>query len=185
MAQLDGIRVAILVTDGFEQVELLEPRNALNEAGATTLVVAPEPGTVRGWNHTDWGERVEVDVVLDEAEENDFDALLLPGGVLNPDKLRMNDQAVDFVRSFFEDGKPVAAICHGAQTMIDAGVVEGRRMTSYAAIRQDLKNAGASWVDQAVVVDNGLISSRNPDDIPAFNEAVISEFALIRSAATA
>lgn len=185
MAQLDGIRVAILATNGFEQVELTGPKRALDEAGATTHVVSPESGSIRGWNHTDWGDEFDVDVNLDEANQDAYDALLLPGGVLNPDKLRLNDKAVKFVRSFFDGRKPVAAICHGPQTMINAEVVEGRRMTSYPAIRKDLTNAGAEWTDQAVVVDNGLITSRKPDDLPAFNEAVISEFSLVRSAAPA
>jgi protease I len=183
MATLEGIRIAILATDGFEQVELREPRRALEEAGAETDVVAPKSDSIRGWDRTDWGDEVDVDAALEEADRDDYDALLLPGGVLNPDKLRMDEKALAFVRSFFADGKPVAAICHGPQTMIDAEVVEGRRMTSYPAIRKDLENAGAKWTDQAVVVDNGLITSRKPDDIPAFNEAVISEFSMIRRAA--
>lgn len=183
--KLQGIRVAILATNGFEQVELTDPRRALDEAGATTHVVSPESGTITGWDRTNWGDDFDVDATVDDASVDDYDALLLPGGVLNPDQLRMNDQAVDFVKAFFEEGKPVAAICHGPQTMIDADVVEGRRMTSYPAIKWDLINAGADWVDQAVVVDNGLITSRKPDDLPAFNEAVINEFSLIRSAASA
>lgn len=183
--QLEGIKVAILCTNGFEQVELIDPRRALDDAGAQTFVVAPESGSIIGWDHTDWGDYVEVDQSLDDAAPGDFDALFLPGGVLNPDKLRMNDAAVSFVRSFFNDGKPVAAICHGPQTMINAEVVDGRRMTSYSAIRKDLENAGADWIDQAVVVDNGLITSRNPDDIPAFCEAIVHEFALIGESVTA
>lgn len=178
--QLNDIRVAILATDGFEQVELIEPRKALDAAGATTMVVAPKPGSIKGWNHTDWGESVPVDRTLDEASPDDFDALFLPGGVLSPDKLRMDEKAVSFVRAFFSTGKPVAAICHGPQTMIDAEVVKGRTMTSYPAIRKDLINAGADWVDQEVVVDDGLITSRNPDDIPAFSEAIVHEFAQIK-----
>ena len=184
-SQLEGMKIAIVATNGFEQVELIEPRKVLDEAGAETFVVAPESGTIKGWDHTDWGDDVEVDQTLEEASTDDFDALFLPGGVLNPDKLRMNQAAVSFVRSFFRDGKPVAAICHGPQTMIDAEVVEGRRMTSYSAIRKDLENAGADWIDQAVVVDNGLITSRNPDDIPAFNEAIVHEFAMARESVRA
>ena len=180
--QLEGMKVAILATDGFEQVELTEPRKALDEAGARTHVVAPDGGSIKGWDHTDWGDSVDVDETLDEASPDDYDALLLPGGVLSPDKLRMNEKALDFVRHFFRSGKPVAAICHGSQTMINASVVEGRRMTSYEAIRKDLENAGATWVDQEVVCDNGLITSRKPDDIPAFNEAIVSEFSLARHA---
>lgn len=181
MARLEGIRVAILATNGYEQVELTSPRQALEEAGAETAVVSPKSGSITGWDHTDWGDDVDVDVTLDEAREEDFDALFLPGGVLNPDKLRMDDRAVRFVRSFFDAGKPVAAICHGPQTMIDAEVVKNRRLTSYPAIRKDLINAGAEWEDQEVVVDNGLITSRKPDDLPTFNEALISEFGLVRT----
>lgn len=178
--QLEGIKVAIVATNGFEQVELIRPREALDEAGAETFVVAPESDAITAWDHTDWGDDIDVDQTVDEASPDDFDALFLPGGVLNPDKLRMNDAAVSFVRSFFRDGKPVAAICHGPQTMINAEVVNGRRLTSYRAIRKDLENAGADWIDQAVVVDNGLITSRNPDDIPAFCEAIVHEFSLVR-----
>lgn len=182
---LEGLKVAILATNGFEQVELIEPRKALEDAGAEIHVVAPESGTITGWDFTDWGDDVDVDATVDQASPDDYDALFLPGGVLSPDKLRMNDAAVTFVRSFFNDGKPVAAICHGPQTMIDAQVVKGRRMTSYQSIRKDLENAGAEWVDQSVVVDNGLITSRNPDDLPAFSEAIVHEFSLIKGAITA
>lgn len=178
MAQrLDGKRVAILVADGFEQVELTEPRRALDEAGARTEIVSPSQGQVKGWNHTEWGDTFPVDVPLDGADPNGYDALLLPGGVLNPDKLRANPKAVQFVRAFFDQSKPVAAICHGPWTLIDAGVVRGRRMTSYESIQCDLKNAGARWVDEEVVTDNGLVTSRKPDDIPAFNRKMIEEFA--------
>ena len=180
--QLEGLKVAILATDGFEQVELTEPRKALDEAGALTHVVAPDGRSIKGWDRTDWGDSVDVDQTLDETSPDMYDALLLPGGVLNPDKLRMNEKALDFVRHFFQSGKPVAAICHGPQTMIDADVVRGRRMTSYEAVRKDLENAGANWVDQEVVCDNGLITSRKPDDIPAFNEAIVNEFSLVRHA---
>lgn len=180
---LEGLKVAIVATNGFEQVELTEPREALENAGAITHVVAPESGSIKGWDHTDWGEEIEVDRTLDKLTPNEYDALLLPGGVLNPDKLRMDETAIAFVRHFFENGKPVAAICHGAQTLINADVVKGRRMTSYEAIRKDLENAGATWVDQEVVCDNGLITSRNPDDLPAFNEAIVNEFSYARVAA--
>lgn len=180
--QLEGLKVAILATDGFEQVELTEPRKALEQAGAATHIVAPKSGSIKGWDHTDWGDTVDVDETLDEASPDEYDALMLPGGVLNPDKLRMNEKALEFVRHFFQNGKPVAAICHGPQTMIDAEVVRGRRMTSYEAVRKDLENAGANWVDQEVVCDNGLITSRKPDDIPAFNEAIVNEFAFARRA---
>lgn len=175
--QLNGKRVAILVADGFEQVELTEPRKALDQAGATTQIVSPAKGQVKGWNHTEWGDPLPVDLPLEQARPDDFDALLLPGGVMNPDKLRANQQAVQFVKAFFEAGKPVAAICHGPWTLIEAGVVRGRQMTSYASIQTDLKNAGAQWVDQEVVTDNGLVTSRKPDDIPAFNRKMIEEFA--------
>lgn len=178
MAQnLNGKRVAILVADGFEQVELTEPRRALDEAGARTEIVSPAQGEVKGWQHTQWGDRFPVDVPLDQADPANYDALLLPGGVMNPDKLRMNRKAVDFVRSFFDSGKPVAAICHGPWTLVEAGVVRGRTMTSYESIQTDLKNAGANWVDREVVTDHGLVTSRKPDDIPAFNRKMIEEFA--------
>jgi protease I len=175
--QLDGKRVAILVADGFEQVELTQPKQALELAGATTQIVSPAKGQVKGWNHTEWGDQFPVDLPLEQARPDDFDALLLPGGVMNPDKLRANPQAVQFVRSFFEAGKPIAAICHGPWTLIEAGAVHGRKMTSYESIKADLKNAGANWVDQEVVSDQGIVTSRKPDDIPAFNLKMIEEFA--------
>jgi protease I len=176
--RLDGKRVAILVTDGFEQVELTEPRRALQEAGAQTQVVSPsEGGQVRGWNHEEWGPPVPVDVPLQRADPGAYDALLLPGGVMNPDKLRMLPEAVRFVRAFFEAGKPVGAICHGPWTLIDAGVVRGRTLTSYPSLQTDLRNAGAEWVDREVVVDNGLVTSRKPDDLPAFTRKLIEEVA--------
>jgi protease I len=178
---LNGKRIAILVTDGFEQVELVKPRKALDKAGGKTVLIAPVPPTeqtVRGWKETKWGSKFDVDVPLDQASINDYDALLLPGGVMNPDKLRINQGAVDFVRSFFDAGKPVAAICHGPQLLIEADVVRGRRMTSWPAIKTDLVNAGAQWVDETVVVDGNLVTSRKPDDIPMFNERMINEFAM-------
>jgi protease I len=176
--QLNGKKVAILVENGFEEVELVKPKQALEEAGAQTAIVSPAPDNkVRGWQHTDWGDEFPVDVPLNEAKADDYDALLLPGGVMNPDKLRRNEQALQFVRGFFEAGKPVAVICHGPWTLIDAGVVKGRKITSYHSIQTDLKNAGAQWVDQEVVVDNGLVSSRKPADISAFNRKMIEEFA--------
>ncbi|MDB6039334.1 MAG: glutamine amidotransferase [Verrucomicrobiales bacterium] len=176
-AQLNGKKVAILVANGFEQSELLEPKKALEDAGAETEIVSPVEGKVQGWKDEDWGKKLAVDVPLDEADADNYDALLLPGGVMNPDKLRANEEAVDFVRAFFDAGKPVAAICHGPWTLINAGVVEGRKMTSYASIRVDLENAGARWVDEEVVVDNGLVTSRQPSDIPAFNRKMIEEIA--------
>jgi protease I len=168
--------VAIVVANGFEQVEMTDPKKALEEAGAQTDIFSPEKGTVRGWQHTEWGDEFDVDVPLEEADPASYDALLLRGGVMNPDKLRMNETAVRFVKSFFDSGKPVAAICHGPWTLIEAGAVKGRRVTSWPSIRTDLKNAGANWVDREVVVDNGLVTSRKPDDIPAFNRKMIEEF---------
>ena len=176
MENLKGIRVAILVTDGFEQVELTEPRKALDEAGARTEVVSPKSDKVRGWNFTDWGDDVAVDKPLEQARANDYDALLLPGGVLNPDTLRMIPAAVAFAKSFFDAGKPVAAICHGPWTVIETGAARGRRIASWPSLKTDLRNAGAEWVDQEVVIDGNLVSSRNPDDIPAFNRETINLF---------
>src|SRR5690348_7553375 len=175
MPQLDNKKIAILVENGFEQVELTEPKKALEQAGAKTEVVSPVSGKVRGWQHDHWGDELPVDRNLGEARPEDFDALLLPGGVMNPDKLRMNPQAVRFVRGFFDAGKPVAAICHGPWTLIDAGVVRGRRLTSWPSLQTDLRNAGAEWSDQEVLVDHGLVTSRKPSDIPAFNQKMIEE----------
>ena len=177
MAKLDGKRVAILVAEGFEQVEMTGPRKALEEAGAQTKIVSPAKGEVQGWNHFTQADRFSVDVPLEQANANDFDALMLPGGVANPDQLRMNPKAVQFARSFFEQGKPIGVICHGPWTLIEAGVVEGRTITSWPSLKTDLENAGAKWVDQEVVVDRGLVSSRNPKDIPAFNRKIVEEFA--------
>jgi protease I len=176
-AELSGKKVAMLVANGFEQVELTEPKRALEEAGATASIVSPESGKVKGWKMTNWGDEFSVDVPLKDAQANDFDALVLPGGVMNPDKLRRNEWALQFVRAFFESGKPIAAICHGPWTLIDAGVVEGRTLTSYASIQTDLKNAGATWVDKEVVVDKGLVTSRSPHDLPAFNRKMVEEIA--------
>src|SRR5438270_3401778 len=176
MDNLSQQRIAILVANGFEQVELAEPKKALEQAGATTDIVSPEPGKVKAWNFQNWGEEFTVDMPLDRVSARDYNALLLPGGVMNPDKLRRNENALNFVREFFAAGKPVAAICHGPWTLIDAGVVRGRKMTSYPSIQMDLKNAGANWVDQEVVVDAGLVTSRKPSDIPAFNRKMIEEF---------
>jgi protease I len=175
--KLEGKKIAILATDGFEQSELFEPKKALEEAGATTHVVSIESGSIKGWNHTDWGDKINVDVKLSEAQPKDYDGLMLPGGVMNPDKLRANPDAVDFVAAFMKEGKPVAAICHGPWTLIETGMVKGKKMTSYSSIKTDLKNAGADWVDEEVVADNGLVTSRKPDDIPAFNKKMIEEFA--------
>jgi len=174
---LNGKKVAILVADGFEQVELIEPRKALEAAGAETATVSPAEGKVKGWNSTDWGEQLPVDVPLNSASAEEYDALLLPGGVMNPDKLRINPKAVQFVRAFIDAGKPVAAICHGPWTLIEAGAARGRTITSWPSLQTDLRNAGAQWVDQEVVTDNGLVTSRKPDDLPAFNRKMIEEFA--------
>ena len=175
--RLDKVRVAILATDGFEEVELTKPREALDQAGAKTSVVSPNSGQIRGWATKDWGNPVAVDVNLADARAEDFDALLLPGGVMNPDKLRMDDKAVAFVKAFNDAGKPIAAICHGPWTLINAGAVKGRRMTSWPSLQTDLRNAGANWVDETCVVDGPLVTSRKPDDIPAFNKAMIELFA--------
>ncbi|HET6362435.1 MAG TPA: type 1 glutamine amidotransferase domain-containing protein [Gemmatimonadota bacterium] len=180
---LTGKRVAIVVANGFEQVEMTSPREALEEAGAETYLVSIEDSQVKGWKHTDWGDKFDVDVPIDEAAPEDYDALVLPGGVMNPDKLRRDERVLEFVRAFFEEGKPVASICHGPWTLIDAGVAEGRRMTSYPSIRKDLENAGVEWTDQEVVVDNGLVTSRKPEDLPAFNAKMIEEIAEGRHAA--
>ena len=174
---LKGRRVAVLVANGFEQAELTEPVNALRAAGASISIVSPEMRAVRAWDSTDWGIEVPVDVRLSDASEADFDALVLPGGVMNPDKLRCNEAALQFVRAFFESGKPTAAICHGPWTLIDAGVVEGRTLTSYPSIKTDLINAGANWIDEEVVIDNGLVTSRKPADLPAFNCKLVEEIA--------
>jgi protease I len=174
---LSGKKIAILVENGFEQVEMTKPRLALEEAGAGTDLVSPQSGRVKGWQHDKWGEVFDVDVSLDEATPEDYDALLLPGGVMNPDKLRANEQAVQFVRAFVKAGKPIAAICHGPWTLINAGGVKGRHLTSWPSLRIDLQNAGAHWSDQEVVTDQGLVTSRKPADIPAFNHKMIEEFA--------
>jgi deglycase len=181
---LKGIKVAILVENGFEQVELLEPRKALDQAGAETRVVSPQTHRVKGWNHTEWGQEIPVDVPLDQAKPEDFDALLLPGGVINPDKLRMQPKAVAFVKAFFDEDKPVAAICHGPWTVIEAGAARGRRIASWPSLKTDLKNAGAEWIDQEVVIDRNLVSSRKPDDIPAFNQAINEVFSHAMAGAT-
>jgi len=174
---LTGKKIAILVDEGFEQVELIKPRKALDRIGASTQVVSPQEGEVRGWNTKKWGKSVAVDVPLESANPEDFDALLLPGGVMNPDKLRMNPKAVEFVKHFVDSRKPVAAICHGPWTLIEAGGVQGRTVTSWPSLQTDLRNAGANWVDEEVVTDQGLVTSRKPDDIPAFNKKMIEEFA--------
>jgi protease I len=174
---LAGRRVAALVTHGFEQRELLEPKDALEAAGARVDVIAPEAGTVRAWTHKNWGKGIDVDRTLDDAASGDYDAVLLPGGVMNPDTLRQQPKAVAFVRDAFAAGKPIAAICHGPWMLVEAGVASGARLTSWPSLRTDLINAGADWVDEEVVVDRGLVTSRAPADIPAFNRKMIEEFA--------
>ncbi|MGH9607015.1 MAG: type 1 glutamine amidotransferase domain-containing protein [Terracidiphilus sp.] len=178
-SKLKGKRIAILATDGFEQVELSEPRKALDAAGATTEVVSPKSDKIKGWKFTEWGETVKVDKPVDEARPQDYDALVLPGGVMNPDHLRMDPKAVDFVREFVRSGKPVAAICHGPWTLIEAGAVSGKTLTSWPSLKTDLTNAGANWVDREVVVDGQLITSRKPNDLSAFNSAIIESVARI------
>jgi protease I len=170
---IGGRKVAILATDGFEQSELLEPKKALEEAGAMTVVIAPKGGAIKGWKTKDWGESVAVDKTLEQANPQDYDALVLPGGVMNPDHLRMDPKAVDFVRQFVASGKTVAAICHGPWTLVEAGAVKGKTMTSWPSVATDLVNAGAKWVDREVVIDGQFITSRKPDDLPAFNRALI------------
>ncbi len=174
--ELNGKKIAILVMDGFEQVELTKPKEAFEAAGATTQIVSPQSDRVQGWNHFDKADYFPVEVSIEAASASDYDGLLLPGGVANPDQLRTKDKAVAFVKAFFEAGKPVAAICHGPWTLIEADVVKSRKVTSWPSLKTDLTNAGGTWVDQEVVEDNGLITSRNPDDIPAFNEKAIAAF---------
>ncbi|RAU84038.1 type 1 glutamine amidotransferase domain-containing protein [Pontibacter arcticus] len=177
-ATLAGKKIAVLVEEGFEQEELTKPMEALKEAGAEAHIISPNKNSeIKAWQHTDWGDSFKIDKKLSEVQPETYDGLLLPGGVMNPDKLRVNKEAVAFVNSFMEAGKPVAAICHAPWTLIETGKLNGRRMTSYHTLQTDLKNAGAEWVDEEVVVDNGLVTSRKPDDIPAFNKKMIEEFA--------
>ena len=174
--KLEGKKVAILVASGFEQLEMTKPRQALNEAGAETKIVSPKSGKIQGMHHADKGDTFDVDLTLDEARPEEFDAIVIPGGLMNPDELRGTPEALEFTRHFFEVGKPAAVICHGAWLLIDAGVVRGRTLTSWPNIKTDVKNAGGKWVNEEVVVDNGLVTSRKPDDIPAFNRKMIEEF---------
>ena len=185
MADLSGKKVAILVADMFEQVEFTEPRKALEAAGATTEVVSLEEGEVQGFDHYDKADKVTVERTVEEASADDYDALLLPGGVGNPDNLRQDENAVQFVRSFFDQGKPVAAICHAPWTLVEAGVVRGRRLTSFPSIQTDIRNAGGDWVGEEVVVDGNLVTSRRPKDIPAFNRELTKLFAERRTAVRA
>jgi protease I len=175
--ELQGKKVAFLATDGVEQIEYTEPRKAVEQAGAEANLVSLEPGEIQGFNHLDKGDRFPVDVEVSKASVDDYDGLVLPGGVANPDFLRANPDAVRFVRSFFEAGKPVASICHGAWTLVEAGVVKGRTLTSWPSIKTDVENAGGTWVDEEVHVDQGLVTSRKPDDLPAFNAKTIEEIA--------
>jgi len=175
--KLDGMKVAILATDGFEESELFEPKTALEEAGADVDIISPKNGEIKGWKDGEWGNTVTVECELYGADPAIYDALLLPGGVINPDKLRMDEAAVAFAKHFIEAGKPIAAICHGPQLLIETGLLQGRTLTSWASLKTDLTNAGAKWVDKAVVSDHGLVTSRKPQDIPAFNKKMIEEFA--------
>ena len=177
MAKLSGKKIAIITENGFEQVELTSPKKALEDAGAKVDVISPEKGKVKAWDHDHWGIEVPVDVELKNASPNDYDGLLIPGGVMNPDKMRTNPDCVAFAQQFMDNGKPVASICHGPWLLVEAKRVEGKTMTSYPSIQTDLKNAGANWVDKEVVVDNGLITSRSPKDLNAFNSKIVEEFA--------
>ncbi|MFB0907085.1 MAG: type 1 glutamine amidotransferase domain-containing protein [Spirosomataceae bacterium] len=175
--KLTGKKVAILATDGFERSELMSPHSALLDVGATVHIISDHGGSIRSWHNSDWNETVDVDKTVDEVNADDYDALVLPGGVINPDQLRTNEKAVSFIRDFFAQHKPVASICHGPQLLIEAAVVEGRTLTSFPSIKTDLINAGAHWEDSEVVTDNSLVTSRNPDDLPAFNAKMVEEIA--------
>jgi protease I len=175
--QLDGKKIAILATDGVEQVELIEPRKALEDAGASTELVSLKPGEILGFNHLDQGDRLPVDKTVKDASAGDYDAVLVPGGVANGDFLRADEDAVAFVAAFADDGKPIASICHGPWILVESGIVKGRTVTSWPSLKTDIRNAGGTWVDEEVHVDQGLVTSRKPDDIPAFNAKVIEEFA--------
>jgi len=177
MGRLSNRTIAVLSESGFEEVELTEPVKRLKEEGATVHIISGKSGKIKAWDHDHWSIEVDVDKTISEANAADYNALLLPGGVINPDQLRVNDDALAFVKSFFTDGKPVAAICHGPQTLINADVVQGRKMTSVKNISKDLINAGAIWSDEEVVVDQGLVTSRTPEDLPAFNDKIVEEFA--------
>jgi len=174
--RLTGKRVAALLTDGVEQLELTNPKQALEQAGATVTVISPHGGMVRGWDHDHWGQELPVDITLDEARPSDFDALLLPGGVMNPDSLRMDERAVQFVREMARSGKPIAAICHGPWLLVEADLVRGRTLTSYPSLKTDVNNAGGHWVDKEAVVDGGIVTSRSPKDLPAFGATMVEEF---------
>lgn len=175
MAKLNGKTVAILTENGFEEVELTSPKKALEDAGAIVHIVSPQKDKIKAWDHDHWSIELSVDKNVSDVKAEDYDALMLPGGVLNPDKLRMNKEAVEFAKDFLETGKPVAAICHGPQLLIETGLLEGREMTSYPSLQTDIKNAGANWHDREVIVDNGLVTSRSPKDLEAFNEKMVEE----------
>ena len=175
MAILKGKKVAILTESGFEEVELTSPKKALEDAGAEVEIVSPQKEKVKAWAHDHWSIELPVDVNVEEADPNDYDALMIPGGVLNPDKMRINDKCVEFAQHFLQEGKPVAAICHGPQLLIETGMLEGRNMTSYPSVKTDMINAGATWADREVIVDNGLVTSRSPKDLEAFNKKMIEE----------
>ncbi|GGI28099.1 type 1 glutamine amidotransferase domain-containing protein [Pedobacter mendelii] len=177
MGQLSNRNIAVLSEDGFEEIELTEPVKRLKEEGATVHIISSKSGKIKAWDQDHWSIEVDVDKTIAEANADEYDGLLLPGGVINPDKLRVDEDAIAFVKAFFEAGKPVAAICHGPQTLISAGVVDGRKLTSVKNIAQDLINAGANWTDEEVVVDQGLVTSRTPKDLPAFNDKIVEEFA--------
>lgn len=177
MPRLDGKKVAILTENGFEEVELTNPKKALEEAGAQVHIISPQKGKVKAWDHDHWSIELNVDVNIKDAKMEDYDALVIPGGVINPDKMRINQDCVEFARQFLDSGKPVAAICHGPQLLIETGLLEGKAMTSYPSIRTDLENAGVQWHDKEVIVDNGLVTSRSPKDLPAFNSKMIEEIA--------
>ena len=178
---LKGLKVAILATDGFEQSELTEPRKALDDAGADTEIVSPKQDKVRGWKMKEWGDEVSVDQSLDDADPKDYDALVLPGGVINSDALRLQPKAVKFVKAFFEADKPVGVICHASWALIESGVARGHKMTSWPSLKTDLTNAGAQWVDEEVVVDGNLVTSRRPGDLPAFNREITKLFSQARA----
>ncbi len=177
MKDIAGKKVAILVADNFEQIEMTGPRKALDQAGVATFIVSTANGEVKGMNHDKAGDNFKVDRPLNQADEKDFDALLIPGGTMSPDELRNTPAAVEFVKAFYKSGKPIFSICHGPWLLIEAGAVEGRRIASWPAIKTDIKNAGGTWIDEEVVVDAGIVTSRNPDDIPAFNHKMLEELA--------
>lgn len=175
--QLDNKKIAILATDGFEESELFEPKKALEDAGAKVNIISLKSGDIKAWKKSNWGKTIHVDAVVGDATSMQYDALMIPGGVMNPDRLRNDKKAVDFVKSFVTEGKPIASICHGPQVLIETGMTNGRTMTSWSSLKTDLTNSGANWVDSEVVVDGNLITSRSPDDIPAFNKKMIEGFA--------